>query len=161
MEKKIKLRKYALAYLSNYDTSKNHLKKILQKKIRKLSDEKKERVLLYNSINDILVELETKNILNDGNYTDRKITNFILQGKSKIYIEKYLIFKGIEKKIIHYSLENLEVDNPSWELEAAKIFSNKKKLGIDRDQKKLEKDLSKMARAGFNYGIIKKILKLN
>ena len=110
---------------------------------------------------DILVELETKNILNDGNYTDRKITIFILQGKSKIYIEKYLIFKGIDKKIIRSSLERIEVDNPTWELESAKIFSNKKKLGIDRDQKKLEKDLSKMARAGFNYGIIKKILKLN
>ena len=65
--------------------------------------------------------------------------------------------KGIEKNLIEESFENLELKNPNWETESAKIFARKKRLGI-KHSNNFEKDLAKMARAGFKYNICKKIL---
>ena len=47
-------------------------------------------------------------------------------------------------------------DNENWELNSAKIFAKKKKL-LEKNES-YEKNLAKMARAGFSYDICKKIL---
>ena len=64
--------------------------------------------------------------------------------------------KSIERNLIEETFENLELKNPNWESESAKIFARKKRLGI-KYSNNLEKDLAKMARAGFNYKISKNI----
>ena len=157
MEELVLLKKYALNYLSKYNSTKKNLIRILQKKINKKNLEKKQKLILYNYINDLLLELESKNIINDKNYTDSKIQNFSLQGKSKYYIKNYLLQKGIDKIVINENLENFESMNPNWEYNSAKIFFIKKKLSLS-DKKNKEKSLAKMARAGFDYNIIKKTL---
>ena len=44
MDNKEKLLKYAIYYLSKYSSSKNNLEYILKKKIRRISDEKKNKI---------------------------------------------------------------------------------------------------------------------
>ena len=58
------------------------------------------------------------------------------------------------------TLENFEFKNPNWETKSAKIFVRKKRLGM-KYSNNFEKDLAKMARAGFNYNLSKKILNSN
>lgn len=156
MTDKSTLMKYAINYLSKYSSSKANLKKILQNKIRKLSNDKREKYLLYTLIEEIILKLENNDIINDLNYSLSKMRNFIFQGKSKAYIKSYLFQKGVEKDIILETLENFNINNPEWEIESAKTFARKKNLLKDSEDR--EKKLSKMARAGFNYQISKKIL---
>ena len=55
-----KLIKYAIDYLSKYSSSKANLEKILRNKIQRLKIEKKEKYLLYNSLEKIIFDLEEK-----------------------------------------------------------------------------------------------------
>ncbi|HJL57826.1 MAG TPA: RecX family transcriptional regulator [Alphaproteobacteria bacterium] len=118
---------------------------------------KKDKFILYSSIASILSDLENNKLIDDKNFTQSKIHSLSLQGKSKISIISYFVQKGIEKNLIEESFENLELKNPNWEKESAKIFARKKRLGI-KYSANFEKDLAKMARAGFSYNLSKKIL---
>ena len=95
------LMKYAIDYLSKYSSSKNNLERILKKKISRLKIEKKEKFILYNSINQIMLNLEKNKFIDDNNYAISKIRLFAMQGKSKGFIKSYLIQKGIEKNILN------------------------------------------------------------
>ena len=156
MQKLILIKKYAINYLSKYDSSKKNLKRILRNKINRLSLSNDEKAYLYKCLNNIVFELEEKNIINDSNFTDNKIYNFSSQGKSKRFILNYLIFKGIEKQLVDERFEQFELDNEDWEYESAKKFIKKKKLNLSNLDEK-QKNLEKMARAGFSYNIAKKI----
>jgi len=151
------LKKYAFSYLSKYNSSKKNLDRILHNKIRRMNLEKKDKFTLYSSIASILTDLEANKLIDDKNFTQSKISSLSLQGKSKISIISYLMQKGIEKNLIEESFENLELKNPNWETESAKIFARKKRLGI-KYSSNFEKDLAKMARAGFDYQTSLKVL---
>ena len=150
------LMKYAINYLSKYSSSKANLEIILKKKIRRLGIEQKDKFLLYNSIENIINKLESNNLINDDIYTSSKLNSFFYQGKSKMFIKNYLQQKGIEKDIIEQNFQNFEQENYNWEIESAKKFAKKKRLSNRIEDK--QKSLSKLARAGFNYNISKKIL---
>ena len=149
------LMKYAIYYLSKYSSSKANLEIILNKKIRRLKIEKKDKFFLYNSIEKIINDLEKNNLINDYNYISSKFDLFFHQGKSRIFIKSFFQQKGIEKDVIDKAFETFEKNNSNWEAESAKIFVKKKRLSNDKDK---EKNLSKLARAGFNFEISKKIL---
>ena len=53
-------------------------------------------------------------------------------------------------------IDQFEKEDPEWEKKSAKIFVRKKKLENSNENK--QKNLSKMARAGFSYDISKEIL---
>ena len=151
-----KLLKYAIDYLSKYNSSKKNLENILKKRIMRMKLEKKYKYNLYNSIPLILEKLEKNNFINDIDYTNSKIRFFVSVGKSRIYIKNYLLQKGIDSIVIKKSLEENDEKNSDWEIDSAKIFARKKNLKNNIHNN--EKNLAKMARAGFNYQISKKIL---
>ena len=156
----IVLKKYAITYLSKYNTSKKNLDRILHNKVRKMNLEKKDKFILYSSIASIIADLETNKLIDDKNFTQSKIHSLSLQGKSKISIISYLMQKGVEKYMVEKTFKNFELKNPNWESESAKIFARKKRIGV-KHSNNLEKDLAKMTRAGFNYKIIKEILEIH
>ena len=147
--------KYAINYLSKYSSSKTNLERILKNKIRRTNIEKKEKFTLYNSIPEIIKKLEKNNFINDYNYATSKINLFISNGKSKIFIQNYLFKKGIDEKLSSEIFAELNEEDSNWEIKSARTFARKKNLQKDNND---EKNLSKMARAGFSYEIAKKIL---
>ena len=151
------LKKYAFSYLSKYNTSKKNIDRILRNKVRRMNLKKKDKFILYSSIASILSDLENNKLIDDKNFTQSKIHSLSLQGKSKISIISYFVQKGIEKNLIEETFKSLELKNPDWETESAKIFARKKRLGV-KNSANFEKDLAKMARAGFSYNLSKKIL---
>ena len=157
MENKDKLLKYAIYYLSKYSSSKKNLEFILKKKIRRLSDEKKIRFQLYNEIQVIIDKLENLNLINDQIFVESKIQSLQYQAKSKNYIKRYLLQKGINKQLIEDQISLFYKNNKNLEKENALKFAKKKNL-LNNDQD-YQKKLSKMARAGFSYDIAKEILK--
>ena len=125
----IVLKKYAITYLSKYNTSKKNLDRILHNKVRRMKIEKKDKFILYSSIDSIIANLEINKLIDDKIFAQSKIHSLSLQGKSKIFVKNYLMQKGIEKNLIKKTFENFELKNPNWEIDSAKIFARKKKTG--------------------------------
>ena len=159
MKNKSYLLKYAIDYLSKFDTNKKNLERILKIKIQRATTNKRERFNLYSQIEYVLNELEKNKLINDQSYTYNKIRLFASQAKSKKFIENYLFQKGIEKKIIQEKLKDFENNNYDWEKKSAFAFAKKKKLLETKED--FEKKLGKMARAGFSYEFCKEILKID
>ena len=151
-----KLLKYAVDYLSKYDSSKNNLVNMLKRKILRLNVTNFEKKKLIDIIESIILKLEKNKFIDDDRYSSTKILSLSNSGKSKNFIFNYLIKKGVNKTQIQNNLNLMQQDNDNWELNSAKIFAKKKKL-LEKDQS-YEKNLAKMARAGFSYDICKKIL---
>ena len=151
-----KLLKYAVDYLSKYDSSKNNLVNVLKRKILRLNVTNFEKKKLIDIIESIILKLEKNNFINDDRYSSTKILSLSNSGKSKNFIFNYLIKKGVNKTQIQNNLNLMQQDNNNWELNSAKIFAKKKKL-LEKNES-YEKKLAKMARAGFSYDICKKIL---
>ena len=151
-----KLLKYAVDYLSKYDSSKNNLVNVLKRKILKLNVTNFEKKKLIDIIESIILKLEKNKFIDDDRYSTTKILSLSNSGRSKNFIFNYLIKKGVNKSQIQENLNSMNQSNDNWELESAKIFEKKKKL-LEKNES-YEKKLAKMARAGFSYDICKKIL---
>ena len=151
-----KLLKYAVDYLSKYDSSKVNLFNVLKRKILRLKTTNYEKRKLINIIESIIIKLEKNKFIDDDRYSSTKILSLSNSGRSKNFIFNYLIKKGINKSQIQDNLKLMNQYNDNWELESAKIFVKKKKL-LERNES-YEKKLAKLARAGFSYDICKKIL---
>ena len=151
-----KLLKYAVDYLSKYDSSKVNLVNVLKRKILRLKTTNYEKRKLINIIESIIIKLEKNKFIDDDRYSSTKIVSLSNSGKSKHFIFNYLIKKGVNKSQIQNNLNLMKQDDDNWELNSAKIFAKKKKM-LDKNQN-YEKNLAKMARAGFSYDICKKIL---
>ena len=151
-----KLLKYAVDYLSKYDSSKNNLINVLKRKILRLNVTNFEKKKLIDIIESIILKLEKNKFIDDDRYSSTKIFSLSNSGRSKNFIFNYLIKKGVSKSQIQNNLNLMKKDNDNWELESAKIFVKKKKL-LEKNES-YEKKLAKMARAGFSYDICKKIL---
>ncbi len=150
------LLKYAIDYLSKYDSTKTNLIKILKRKIFRLKLSFDERNKLLNNIDYVISILEKDKIIDDKRFSLSKINYLSNSGKSKRYIENYLISKGVNKNQMIEYLQKYEEENLDWELKSAEIFIRKKKLN-ETDQP-YEKKLGKMSRSGFSYEICKKVL---
>ena len=151
-----KLLKYAVDYLSKYDSSKNNLVNVLKRRIFRLNVTNFEKKKLIDIIENIVLKLEKNKFIDDDRYSSTKILSLSNSGKSKNFIFNYLIKKGVSKSQIQNNLNMMQQDNDNWELESAKIFAKKKKL-LEKNES-YEKKLAEMARAGFSYDICKKIL---
>ena len=151
-----KLLKYAIDYLSKYDSSKRNLINVLKRKIFRLKITNFEKSKLVNIIDSVIINLEKNKFIDDDRYCSTKILSLSKFGKSKNFISNYLIKKGIDKTQIQKNLNLMENNNNDWELDSAKIFVKKKRL-LEKNEI-YEKKLAKMARAGFSYDICKKIL---
>ena len=161
MNNTILLRKYAINYLSKYDSSKKNLRRILKNKILKFQNiDNNEKEILKIKINEIIKELDYKKIIDDERFAKNKLISLLEQGKSEKFIRSILYIKGIENNIINKIFLDIEKNNPDWKTNAAKNYIMKKKLGKYSNEKNYKKDLAKMARAGFSYDIIKKVLDL-
>ena len=151
-----KLLKFAIDYLSKYDSTKKNLLYVLKRKILRLKIPKEEKAIIFSKVNSVFEILEKNNFIDDNRYTFSKILSLSKQGKSKKYIFNYLNKKGVNNSDIQNNFDDFQKNNNDWELNSANLFAKKKKL-FDSEVS-YEKKLAKMARAGFSYDVCKKIL---
>jgi len=145
-----RLKNIALYYLDRFDTSSEKLKSVLKRRVQKAvmaGDEVSPDS--SNWIDEIVQDMQRLGYVNDKRFCENKIRQYLNAGKSNRYITGKLSEAGIDSEMIQSFL-------PADELEQAKIFVHKKHLGSD-----YQKDLAKLARAGFSYEVTQKVLKNN
>ena len=158
------MRNFALAYVEKYAPSKQQLKTYLLKKYLKISvpDVKKKDV--NNLIDVILSDLEKSRFINDKFYSESKAKSMIQRGNSINKIRSYLIGKGINNEFIKDTVNKITDENSEQDFFSAIKICKKKRIGPARaeDNRTLfyKKDISLLARNGFDFETSKKVMEI-
>ena len=158
------VRNFAFTYIEKYAPSKQQLKTYLLKKYLKISNEDIKKKDVNNLIDIVLSDLEKNRFINDKFYSDSKANSMIKRGKSINKIRNYLIGKGIEDKYIKETVNKIEEKNEDQDFFSAIKLCKKKRIGPARveDNRPLfyKKDISLLARNGFDFETSKKVMEL-
>ena len=153
---------FAFAYVDKYAPSKQQLKTYLLKKYMKLSATDSRKKDVNKLIDIVLTDLEKNKFINDQFYSESKAKSMVQRGHSLNKIRNYLIGKGIDSEFIKDTVEKIKEDNSDqYFFYAIKIWK-KKKIGPARaeDNRTLfyKKDISLLARNGFDFETSKKVM---
>ena len=159
------LRKFSFSYLKKYSPSKQQLRTYLLKKYfnaPKLFNTKSE---LLKLIDLVIANLEKDNFISDKFYAESKTRSFIKRGYSINKIRNYLIGKGINENYIRGTISGIKTNNFDQDFFSAIKTCKKKRIGPCREEDNrplfYKKDISILARSGFNYETSKKVLDIS
>ena len=159
------MRNFALSYVQKYAPSKQQLKTYLLKKYLKTSIPNVKKQDVTDLIDVVLSDLEKSRFINDKFYSDSKAKSMIQRGSSINKIRNYLIGKGINDEFIKETVNKIQDDNSDQDFFSAVKICKKKRIGPARteDNRSLfyKKDISLLARNGFDFETSKKVMDLN
>ena len=158
------MRNFALAYVEKYAPSKQQLRTYLLKKYLKLSVPNVKKQDVTNLIDIVLSDLEKNKFINDKFYSESKAKSMIRRGSSINKIRNYLIGKGVNDEFIKDTVNKINEDNSDQDFFSAIKICKKKRIGPARidDNRPLfyKKDISLLARNGFDFETSKKVIEL-
>ena len=156
------MRNFAFIYVEKYAPSKQQLKTYLLKKYLKTSVPNVKKQDINNLIEIVLSDLEKNRFINDKFYSESKAQSMIQRGNSINKIRSYLIGKGINDKFITDTVNNIRDKNSDQDFFSAIKICKKKRIGPARteDNRSLfyKKDISLLARNGFDFETSKKVM---
>ena len=159
------MRNLALAYVEKYSPSKQQLKTYLLKKYLRFSVPAVNKKDISDLISLVTEDLEKTKFINDKFYSDSKAKNLIQRGNSINKIRNYLISKGIKDKHIHETINAIKEKNEDQDFFSAIKICKKKRIGPARDENNrplfYKKDLSLLARLGFNFETSQKVMEID
>ena len=158
------MRNFAFAYIEKYAPSKQQLKIYLLKKYLKSSNPSVKKKDITDLIDLVTEDLEKTKFISDKFYSDSKAKNLIQRGSSINKIRNYLISKGIKDKYIKETISKIREKNEDQDFFSAIKICKKKRIGPARDQDNrslfYKKDISILARSGFDFETSKKVLEI-
>ena len=156
------MRNFAFSYVEKYAPSKQQLKTYLLKKYLKTSVPNVKKQDVTNLIDIVLSDLEKNKFINDKFYSENKAQSMIRRGNSINKIRNYLIGKGINETFIKDTVNKIKEDNSDQDFFSAIKLCKKKRIGPARaeDNRTLfyKKDISLLARNGFDFETSKKVM---
>lgn len=155
-----------LYYLERYSASSAHFKTVMLRKVKRSCLHHKDQSFddCCSLVEKLVEKFINAGLLNDDLYLQGMVSSYRKKGLSKRMITQKLQMKGLKadqiQKFINKYDENNN-DNENSEIKAAAIFCRRKKLGAFRtkplEENGHDKEIAKLARAGFQYDIIKQI----
>jgi regulatory protein len=116
-------------------------------------------------IDIVLSDLEKSKFINDQFYSESKAKSMIQRGNSINKIRNYLIGKGINDEFIKDTVDKIREDNSDQDFFSAIKICKKKRIGPARaeDNRPLfyKKDISLLARNGFDFEVSKKVMDMD
>lgn len=149
----------AAYYLQRYAASKESLRRVLLRRIKKASSLDPDAVPEWREwAEKVIQRYEKDGALDDRRYAGNRVQSLRRKGGSKKVIWQKLLQKGIAKEDIAGALSEGDEDS---EWQALIRFLQRKKIGPYRKSETFDakKELMVLARAGFDYTLIQKILK--
>ena len=159
------MRNFAFAYVEKYAPSKQQLKTYLLKKYLKSSIPTVKKKDISELINLVIEDLEKTKFISDKFYSESKAKSLIQRGSSINKIKNYLISKGIKDHHIKETINKIKENNEDQDFFSAIKVCKKKRIGPAREQDNRElfykKDISILARSGFDFETSKRVMDLN
>ncbi len=176
--KKQKIKKRALtrsyllnatySYLQKFATTEKNLMDVLDRKVRRrLPDTDHED--LYAEAKVWIAEIVEKSVkqglVNDQTFAETRANSLLRSGNSKMKITQKLLAKGVSSEVVSDVMNILSEHHEDIDLLAAVKYARKRRFGafsIRHDgEEVMEKELASMCRAGFSYGLARRILTMN
>ena len=159
------IRKFSFSYLEKYAPSRQQLRTYLLKKFFNSPKTYVGKSELLNLIDLVISDLEKNKFISDKFYTESKTKKFLKKGYSINKIRNYLINMGVNEKYIKDSISKINVEDTEQDFFSAIKTCKKRRIGPNREEDNrtlfYKKDLSILARLGFNYETSKKVLDLS
>tara|TARA_A100001234_G_scaffold215648_1_gene220656 strand:- start:1930 stop:2493 length:564 start_codon:yes stop_codon:yes gene_type:complete len=159
------MRNFAFTYIEKYAPSKQQLKTYLLKKYLKSTITSVKKKDISSLIDVVLSDLEKNRFINDKFYSESKAKSMIQRGNSINKIRSYLIGKGINNEFINQTVNKINEKNSDQDFFSAVKLCKKKRIGPARSENNrplfYKKDISLLARNGFNFEVSKKVMDIN
>jgi regulatory protein len=159
------MRNFSFAYIEKYAPSKQQLRTYILKKYLKANVPNVKKQDITNLIDIVLVDLEKSKFISDKFYSESKSRSLIHRGSSLNKIRNYLMVKGIDDKYIKESIEKIKEDNSDQDFFSGIKICKKKRIGPARAQDNrplfYKKDISLLARNGFDFETSKRIMDID
>ncbi len=159
------MRNFSFAYIEKYTPSKQQLRTYLLKKYLKASIPNLKKQDITDLIDIVLVDLEKSRFISDKFYSESKSRTLIQRGSSINKIRNYLIGKGINDNYIKDTINKIKENNSDQDFFSGIKICKKKKIGPARteDNRPLfyKKDISLLARNGFDFETSKRIMDID
>jgi regulatory protein len=159
------MRNFSFAYIEKYAPSKQQLRTYLLKKYLKANVPNVKKQDITDLIDIVLVDLEKSKFISDKFYSESKSRSLIQRGNSINKIRYYLMGKGINETYIKESIEKIKENNSDQDFFSGIKICKKKRIGPARaeDNRPLfyKKDISLLARNGFNFETSKRIMDID
>lgn len=147
-------------YLNRFPASSGHFLQVMTRKIdRSCRDhpEQNRAEWIMHVQNTVIPHFIDLGMINDSLYAEAVFNSLKNKGFSKAKIKSRMMQKSISKDLIDDHTQSGFDDS-----NAVLIFAKKKKIGIYRelaytDSKEKQRDLGKLARAGFSYEIAMRV----
>lgn len=161
-----------LYYLERYSSSSANFRRVMRRKIQKSAkhhENTPEEIEEFHTMLESVIErYQSSGLLNDQLYTFSKVRSLRERGHSARMIHSKLMQKGLTSDQINQAMDkyaqDIDINNREIELKAAEKYARKRRLGPYRtppDPERYQKDMASMARAGYSYDVVKKILNAN
>lgn len=152
----------ALHYLKRYAATTSQLRRVLERRIDKsLRVHGGDKAEALRWVEDLVGKLTRGGLLNDDTVARMKSESLRAAGKSARMIALKLRQKGLSAELVEEHVDRVREDVS--EEEAARTLAKRKKLGPFRANEQARKasrmkDLAALARAGFSYGVARKVI---
>lgn len=146
----------ALFYLQRFSATEKHLETVLLRQLenkKRKGDEVPDEAPLW--VRETVEKCVALGLVNDRSFAESRLNTLRRQGRSTHYIKQHMAQKGVPKQII---LDLLQDNDPEDELQAARRFVERRRLGRDTSPEGRQKDLAKLVRAGFRYDMAKAVM---
>jgi regulatory protein len=155
------LERVALWYLERYPGSVARVRRTLEKRVRRSVEELgTDPAEGAEAVEAVLAKLARLGMLDDARFAESRVRTLRRRGKSARAIRATLLRQGVDVALVDRALG---ADGSLDEVEAARLFARKRRLGpFRRDPstraEQREKDLAKMARAGYRFDVARRVL---
>ena len=159
------MRNFAFSYIEKYAPSKQQLRTYLLKKYLKAKVPNIKKQDITDLIDVVLLDLEKSKFISDKFYSESKSRSLINRGSSINKIRSYLFSKGVNDIYIKETIDKIREDNSDQDFFSGIKICKKKRIGPARaeDNRSLfyKKDISLLARNGFDFETSKRIMDIN
>ena len=159
------MRNFSLVYIEKYAPSKQQLRTYLLKKYLKSKVGAINKKNITDLIDVVLQDLEQSKFVNDKFYSKSKAQSLIRRGSSINKIRNYLLGKGVNDRYISETIDEIKEQNQDQDFFSAIRICKKKRIGPSRNEDNrplfYKKDLSVLARSGFDFEVSKKVMELD
>ena len=155
---RLKLEQMALAYVNRFDCTANKLKRHLAERVRKQGGDENAEAWIA----ELVERYQGSGVLNDARFAKNLASQLTTRGKSSRMISQKLAMRGVPSDVAQELMTARKQEEPNAELDAARAFARKRRLGAYRNADERaeyrQKDLASLARQGFSFDTAKRAL---
>ncbi|NQW09146.1 MAG: regulatory protein RecX [Alphaproteobacteria bacterium] len=162
--KKLTLERSALHYLGRYASTVEGLRRVLARRVEKAAREERcDRDEASAWVEEVVARFAQAGLVDDRSFAEGRVASLRRRGESARKIAFTLREKGVEPELIAAALAEQDGDEADdAEFAAACRLAQRRRLGAirpeDMRRDMRDRDLAALARAGFSFGVARRVL---